>query len=92
VARALRQEGYEVAERPYRRLPAVAGRLAERLDALVQARGAYVQELHVLGELDKTIACDVSLAERELGYDPRVELLEGMRRSIRWCRQQGIAL
>ena len=28
----------------------------------------------------------------ELGYHPRVELYEGMRRSIRWCVEQGLDL
>ena len=46
----------------------------------------------MLGEMDKTIACRIDAAERDLGYDPQVELLGGMRDAIRWCREQGIAL
>jgi nucleoside-diphosphate-sugar epimerase len=46
----------------------------------------------VLGEMDKTIACDISASRRELGYEPTVELYDGMRRSIAWCRAQGISL
>ena len=42
--------------------------------------------------MNKTIACSVARAERELGYDPRVELEEGMRRSICWCLEQGVAI
>src|SRR5438046_6661992 len=38
---------------------------------------ADVQPLHVLGELKDTIACDISRARHELGYDPPTELLEG---------------
>ena len=34
----------------------------------------YLQPLHVLGELNHTIACDVSRARAELGYEPTVEL------------------
>jgi nucleoside-diphosphate-sugar epimerase len=91
VGRALTAEGFDVA--PNRvRLPAVAGRMAERADALVQRSGRYVQQVHVLGEMDKTIACDISVARAELGYDPQVELEEGMRRSIRWCLDQGLEL
>ncbi len=76
--------------RPNRlRLPALAGRLAERADGRSRA-GRYVQQLHVLGELDKTIACDISVARAELGYEPEVELEEGMRRSVRWCVDQGL--
>jgi len=91
VGAALAAEGFDV--RPNRlRLPAVAGRLAERVDALVQRTGRYVAPLHVVGELGSTIACDISVATAELGYRPRVELAEGMGRSIRWCREQGLEL
>jgi nucleoside-diphosphate-sugar epimerase len=74
------------------RLPAAAGALAEFLDGRLQATGRYVQELHVLSEMPRTIACDISRAEQELGYAPKVELAEGMRRSVRWCLDQGIEL
>jgi nucleoside-diphosphate-sugar epimerase len=91
VREALRLEGYEVSRR-VPRVPRFVGTAAERLDGILQDRGRYVQELHVLGEMDKTIACTIERAERELGYDPRVELLGGMRDAIRWCRDQGIEL
>jgi nucleoside-diphosphate-sugar epimerase len=91
VGRVLAEAGLDV--RPNRaRLPAIAGRLAERADALVQRTGRYVQPLHVLGEMDKTIACDISAARAELGYHPEIELEEGMRRSVRWCLEQGLDL
>ena len=67
-------------------------RVAERADALIQRTGRYVQQIHVLGEMDKTIACDISVARAELGYEPTVALEEGMRRSIRWCVEQGLEL
>lgn len=89
VKQALRDEGFAVSGRQIR-LPAVAGRVCERVDRVLQSRGIYSQQLHVLGELDKTIACDISRTEEVLGYRPQVELLEGMRRSIRWCVDRGI--
>ncbi|MGH9272286.1 MAG: NAD-dependent epimerase/dehydratase family protein, partial [Ilumatobacteraceae bacterium] len=61
VGRSLRAEGFEVAENKVR-LPAIAGRLAEKADQLLQRRGKYVQQLHVLGEMGTTIACDISVA------------------------------
>lgn len=91
VGRALRDEGFTVTEGALR-LPALVGRLAELGDRIVQATGRYQQQLHVLGEMDKTISCDISVAQLELGYEPRVELYEGMRRSIRWCVEQGLEL
>jgi nucleoside-diphosphate-sugar epimerase len=48
--------------------------------------------MHVLGELKDTIACDVSRARKEIGYDPPTELFEGMRASIRWCLANGHAI
>jgi nucleoside-diphosphate-sugar epimerase len=91
VARALAAEGFDVA--PNRiRLPAAAGRLAAGADAAIQRTRHYAQQIHVLGELATTIACDISAARAELGYAPDVELEEGMRRSIRWCVEQGLEL
>ena len=89
---ALADAGLDVADRQLR-LPAVAGRVAERADRVLQAAGRYNAQLHVLGELDKTIACDISVATAELGYRPPVDLASGMRRAAsRWCLDQGIAL
>jgi nucleoside-diphosphate-sugar epimerase len=91
VGRALSDEGFDVV--PNRvRLPDVVGRLAELADAAIQRTGRYQQQVHVLGEMNKHIACDVGAARAELGYEPAVELYEGMRRSIRWCVEHGIEL
>jgi len=67
------------------RLPGIAGDVAQLADAAVQALGAYNQKLHVLGELNKNIACRIDGARTGLGYAPLIALEEGMRRSIRWC-------
>ncbi|MFG2002616.1 NAD-dependent epimerase/dehydratase family protein [Spirillospora sp. NPDC048911] len=91
VRQVMRDEGYPLSHRTLR-VPEVVGSVAERADRLLQARGRYHQEIHVLGEMNKTIACDVSRTIAELGYRPDVDLAEGMRRSIRWCRSRGMAL
>jgi len=39
--------------------------------------------------MNKTIACVVGKAQAELGYRPAVALEEGMRRSLRWCFENG---
>ena len=92
VRDALAAEGLAVTHRAPLRLPAVAGSIAETLDELIQSRGRYVQALHVLGEMKDTIACDISRARTELGYDPPVALFEGMRTSVRWCLDHQIAI
>jgi nucleoside-diphosphate-sugar epimerase len=89
VREAFVAEGFEVTERqpPMPRLAAV---VAEKVDGKLQAMGKYAQAVHVLGELKDTIACDVSRARDEIGYDPQVALVEGMRTSIRWCLERGV--
>lgn len=91
VGRALADEGFEVS--PNRvRVPAIVGHVAEVADSMIQRVGRYHQQVHVLGEMDKNIACDISVARTELGYEPQIELYEGMRRSIRWCVAEGLEL
>jgi hypothetical protein len=88
VRAALEAEGLSVSTRQPR-LPAPAAGVAVRLDGVLQARGRYLQPLHVLGELRDTIACDITRARAELGYDPPTGLLEGMRASVRFCLERG---
>ena len=71
------------------RLPGFASEAALVVDASLQALGIYHQKIHVLSEMNKTIACSVARAEKELGYRPTVALEEGMRRSMAWCVAQG---
>ncbi len=89
VRAVLSQEGYAVSARTLR-APAILGSVAERADRAIQRFGGYHQELHVLGELRHTIACDISRTREVLGYRPHVALAEGMRRSLVWCRERGI--
>jgi nucleoside-diphosphate-sugar epimerase len=72
------------------RLPSMASSVAYAADAFLQGMGLYHQKIHVLSEMNKTIACSVALAEKELGYDPKVSLEEGMRRSLAWCFANGM--
>lgn len=89
VERLLEKEfGQQVAHKRMR-LPGFAGDVAQVADATLQALGIYQQKIHVLSEMNKTIACDVSRAKAELGFQPAVALEEGMRRSIRWCLESG---
>jgi nucleoside-diphosphate-sugar epimerase len=88
VRDALEAEGLPVSQRqPH--LPAIAGAAAAAADRLLQDRGLYVQALHVLGEIKDTIACDISKARVDLGYEPATGLVDGMRASVRWCLERG---
>jgi nucleoside-diphosphate-sugar epimerase len=89
VRDAIAAEGLSVSTRRPVPVPRVVGVVAEKLDALAQSSGRYVQILHVLGELKDTIACDISRARKELGYEPTVALFDGMRASVRWSLARG---
>jgi nucleoside-diphosphate-sugar epimerase len=92
VRRAFDLEGLPPSGPTAIRVPRAIGVVAERADRALQATGRYQQAMHVLGELKDTIACDITRAREELGYEPSTDLLEGMRASIRWCLERGQAL
>lgn len=64
------------------RLPDVASEVALFMDSVLQNAGLYHQKIHVLSEMNKSIACCIKKAKKELGYNPKIFLEEGMRRSI----------
>jgi nucleoside-diphosphate-sugar epimerase len=70
------------------KLPGLASEIALFLDASLQTIGTYNQKIHVLSEMNKTIACSITKAQQEIGYNPKVNLEEGMRRSLKWLSQQ----
>jgi nucleoside-diphosphate-sugar epimerase len=69
--------------------PGLIADLARGADWTLQAAGKYNQQIHVLSEMNLTIACSIERAKRELGYQPLVELREGMRRSVAWVLDHG---
>jgi nucleoside-diphosphate-sugar epimerase len=73
-------------------LPSIIGDAARIGDGWLQRAGLYQQKLHVLGEMNQTIACSIEKAKRELGYAPRFALRDGMRASIAWCLANGFQL
>jgi nucleoside-diphosphate-sugar epimerase len=88
VREAARLEGLPV-KQGVLRLPGLAGSVAYRIDEALQRRGRYQQEIHVAGELDKTIACRVDGAVRDLGFRPATDLVAGLRKSFRWGLDNG---
>lgn len=89
IERLLETEfGYKCAHKRMR-LPGITSEVAWLADKTLQALGLYHQKIHVLSEMNKTIACSVTRAEAELGYQPAVALEEGMRRSLKWCAGNG---
>ena len=90
VERLLESEFGQQCAHKRTRLPGLASDVAMLADATLQALGIYNQKIHVLSEMNKTIACSVARAEKELGYIPAIALEEGMRRSIRWIQERGM--
>jgi len=89
IERLLEKEfGHKCAHKRMR-LPGIASEVALLADKTLQSLGLYNQKIHVLSEMNKTIACSVTRAEKELGYKPTVALEEGMRRSLKWCAENG---
>jgi nucleoside-diphosphate-sugar epimerase len=72
------------------RLPGLASDVAQVCDGALQGLGLYNSKIHVLAEMNKTIACSIERARRELGYAPAVALEEGMRRSLRFVIERGL--
>ena len=73
-------------------MPGIISDAARLVDAGLQGVGLYHQKIHVLSEMNLTIACDIAHARRHLGYEPLLELREGMRRSVQWCLDQGLEI
>ena len=46
-----------------------------------------LDKYHILSQ--RNWQCDISTAKRDLGYEPKVQLEEGVRRTVRWYRQAG---
>lgn len=89
IERLLEKEFGHTCKHKRMKLPGFASEVAWLADKTLQALGIYHQKIHVLSEMNKTIACSVARAEEELGYKPTVALEEGMRRSLRWCAENG---
>ena len=73
-------------------LPKIIPQVAQATDFAMQSVGLYHQKIHVLSEMNKTIACDISKAQKVLGYSPAVSLYEGMITSIQHLKGRGITV
>ena len=65
------------------KLPSVLSDISYLADYLIQSTGFYNKEIHVLSEMNKTIACSIKKAESELNYNPTFNLYNGTVISIK---------
>lgn len=89
IERLLSTEFHLPVVRKRMRLPTIVGELATVVDGTLQHFQVYHQKIHVLSEMNKTIACSIEKARTTLGFEPTVDLETGMHRSIQWCLDQG---
>ena len=89
VGEALRSHGHTVKPNRFK-VPWIIGEFATWADFLIQSLGLYQQKIHVLSEMNKSIACTTEKAAQELGYNPQVSLFEGMSRSLEWLKENGL--
>jgi nucleoside-diphosphate-sugar epimerase len=73
-----------------RKIPGMVSDAVRIADSALQKLHLYQQEIHVAGEMNVNIACSIEKAKKDLGYKPRVDLKEGMKRSIDWAKKQGM--
>lgn len=90
TVRAVLREDFGMTVKPDTwHVPGLIADLARAADWGMQSVGLYQQEMHVLSEMNLTIACSIERAKRELGYRPLTDLREGMRRSVAWVLAHG---
>jgi nucleoside-diphosphate-sugar epimerase len=70
-------------------VPGLVGPLAYATDVSLARLGVYWQTVHLVGESDWHVGVTCAKARDELGYAPMVEIEEGMRRAVDWCRANG---
>lgn len=75
-----------------RHIPGALADAARTLEVLLEAFGLASDRLRHWSELNLSAHCDIGPARRDLGYEPQVELREGMRRQVAWMLEQGLYL
>ena len=66
----------------------LVGWASEKIHALSRAEGDPSMSRWMVRQLTTSRWFDISAARRDLGYEPRVSLEEGMRRLKVWCEEQ----
>lgn len=73
-----------------RYLPMWLGKTCELADKVLQLLHLYSINLHVAGELTRNIVCDISKAKRELNYNPKISLKQGITNAVKWATERGL--
>lgn len=73
-----------------RHIPWIICWLAEKIDQFAGKLGQYHKHIHVMGETGHDIWCDTSKAQKDFGYNPKISLQEGMKRTVDSMREVGL--
>jgi nucleoside-diphosphate-sugar epimerase len=74
----------------YLRIPGFSASVAYGIDCTFAAAGFYSMNFHLLGEANWNVGCSNRKAVERLGYRTTVDVFEGYRRAIAWCREKGL--
>ncbi len=69
-------------------LPSICASTAYVVDSTLAACGFYSMPFHLLGEANWNVGCSSAKATKLLGFTPTVDVFEGYRRAIAWCRER----
>jgi len=69
-------------------LPACAATLAYGVDCALSAFGLYSMPFHLLGEANWNVGCSNRKAVDMLGFESTVDVFEGYRRAVYWCKER----
>jgi nucleoside-diphosphate-sugar epimerase len=69
-------------------LPSLAATVAHGIDSALAACGLYSMNFHLLGEANWNVGCSSRKAQEVLGFKPTVDVCEGYRRAVAWCRER----
>ncbi len=64
------------------KIPNFFGDIFWLIDYAFQKLGYYNQKIHVASELNKNIFCSIDLAKKELGYNPKINLYKGLKKTL----------
>lgn len=71
-----------------RRWPEFAGLAADFAGRAIELGGWHCATGQRLAELNRRCVCSIAKAQAELGYQPQVDLEEGLRRTLRWLTEK----
>jgi nucleoside-diphosphate-sugar epimerase len=72
----------------YMPLPSLSATVAYGVDCTLAALGFYSMNFHLLGEANWNVGCSSRKATELLGFTPTVDVFEGYRRAVAWCKER----